>query len=425
MTSFAPLDGWAAAAVTLFSGRAGLFLRVVVGCLVYVAVAAGLRRTSGVATRAWGQIATSLVLLALLTTPLLTSIVVVYGLALYALVEHAPRGPVRRLAIGGAVALQVIAPIFWLAALPGYTGTVRELFAFATNATQLRSWAYAYDRGVAHDAPRPSLRDYALYMCFFPAFVGGPLVSFAEFQNGRSAWYWSEEPTRRLGDTLRMEWRALLRVPVGFAAALAALQLISVSAPSGYRAAASGGMLMAWGHALAVYLSVYLGFTAWSEAAIGCGRAAGVVLPENFDHAHLSYGIADFWRRWNIRLGWWMRTYVYLPLGGSRRMLWRNVAAVFLATAVYHHIGGLKLLGPALITMPSFYLGWLGWAAINTVGTLVTRHWHRPERTGWRDVAIIVATFLVSSVALQTAFLPAGMGLATLVAIYRRLVGLG
>src|SRR5262249_57890521 len=120
----------------------------------------------------------------------------------------------------------------------------------------------------------------------------------------------------------------------------------------------------------------------WPEAAIGCGRAAGVVLPENFDHAHLSYGIADFWRRWNIRLGWWMRTYVYLPLGGSRRMLVRNVAAVFLATAVYHHIGGLKLLGPSLITMPSFYLGWLGGATINTGGPLLTRPWGRPEAAG-------------------------------------------
>jgi hypothetical protein len=170
---------------------------------------------------------------------------------------------------------------------------------------------------------------------------------------------------------------------------------------------------------------VYLGFSAWSEAAIGCGRLAGVVLPENFDHAHRAYGIADFWRRWNIRLGWWMRTYVYLPLGGSRRQLARNTTAVFVATALYHHLGGLKLLGPAPILWPSFYLGWLAWAALNTAGTLGTRRWAPPEGAlGARDVAIIAGSFLFSCVALQTAFLPAGLGWAALAAIFRALAGM-
>ena len=173
-----------------------------------------------------------------------------------------------------------------------------------------------------------------------------------------------------------------------------------------------------------MYLAVYLGFSAWSESAIGCGRLAGVVLPENFDHAHRAYGIADFWRRWNIRLGWWMREYIYLPLGGSRRQLWRNTTAVFIATAVYHHIGGLKLLGPTPILWLNFYLGWLGWAALNTAGTLATRRLHRPAALGARDLAIIVASFLFSCVALQTAFFPAGLGAGRLLAVYRALVAI-
>ncbi|MGH7894355.1 MAG: MBOAT family O-acyltransferase [Candidatus Binatia bacterium] len=422
--SLAFTDGWAVAGAALFSGRAGLFLRVVAGCVLYVVVAAMLRRTLAPAARTWGQVAVSLALLTVLTTPLLTTVLVAYGLAFYALVEHAPPGAARRVAIVAAVAVQVIAPIFWLPMLPGYAGITRELVAFATNATQLRCWAYAWDRAAARDAPRPALRDYALYMVFFPAFISGPLVSYGEFQVGRGDTYWSEASSRRAIDTLRLEWRALMRVPIGLVAALAALSFVPTVSPQGYTAA-TRGTLAAWEHAVAVYFAVYFGFTAWSETAIGCARAAGVVLPENFDHAHRSYGIADFWRRWNIRLGWWMRTYIYLPLGGSRRRLWRNTAAVFLATAVYHHIGGFKLLGPALMTSPTFYLGWLGWAAINTVGTLATRRWQRPDTLGPRAIAVMVATFLVSSVALQTAFLPPGMSWRTLATIYRHLIGFG
>jgi hypothetical protein len=173
---------------------------------------------------------------------------------------------------------------------------------------------------------------------------------------------------------------------------------VPVLGPNAYTWA-TGGFVPAWGHAIAVYLAVYLGFTAWSESAIACGRLCGIVLPENFDYAHRSYGVADFWRRWNIRLGWWMREYIYLPLGGSRRYLVRNTIAVFLATAVYHHIGGLKLLGPALILWFDFYIGWLGWAALNTAGTLATRKLGRPTTIGPRELAVIVATLLFSCVA--------------------------
>jgi D-alanyl-lipoteichoic acid acyltransferase DltB (MBOAT superfamily) len=405
---------------TILASRAGLFLRVLVASLVFVGVAALSRRLLVAAeARTWALVAASLALVATLATPLLAAILIVYLFGFYALVEWCPRGVVRRAALVGAVALQVVAPIWWLPALPGMTTLVRELVAFTTNMTQLRCWAYAWDRS-HEDTPRPAFRDYALYMTFFPSFVGGPLLSFAEFQRGRLSWYWAPSTASGLGDAFRLEPHALVRIGIGMLAAVAAIQFVPVLAPRAYTIATSGP-LPAWGHAVAVYLAVYLGFSAWSEAAIGCGRLCGVVLPENFDNAHLSYGVADFWRRWNIRLGWWMREYVYLPLGGSRHHLVRNTTAVFLATAVYHHIGGLKLIGPALILWFDFYLGWLGWAALNTVGTLATRHLRRPPAMGPREIAVVVATLLFSCVALQTAFFPAGLTWQKLVHVYRAL----
>lgn len=404
---------------TLLASRAGLFLRVLGASLAFVAVAAAARRLATSEARAWTLVATSAALLAWLATPLLVAVLVLYLVAFYALVEWCPRGIVRTGAIVGVVAVQVVAPIWWLPAVPGMTTLVRELVAFATNMTQLRCWAYAWDRS-HQDAPPPGLRDYALYMLFLPSFVGGPLLSFDEFRRGRLDWYWAASMPQRPGDGLRLERHAFVRVAVGVIAAVGAIQFVPVLAPRAYTIATTGP-LPAWGHAVAVYLAVYLGFSAWSEVAIGCGRLCGVVLPENFDHAHLSYGVADFWRRWNIRLGWWMREYIYLPLGGSRRQLVRNTTAVFLATAVYHHIGGLKLIGPALIWSFDFYLGWLGWAALNTVGTLATRRWRRPATVGVRDLAVVAGTLLFSCVALQTAFFPAGLAWPKLVEVYRAL----
>jgi D-alanyl-lipoteichoic acid acyltransferase DltB (MBOAT superfamily) len=375
---------------TLLASRAGLFLRVLGASLAYIAVAALARWLLAPAHRAWALVATSVVLLAVLATPLLAAAAVVYFLAFYALVERCPRGPARTIAVIGVVAFQTAVPIWWLSALPGVTLLVRELVAFTTNMTQLRCWAYAWDRS-HDDAPAPGLRDYAHYMTFFPSFVGGPLLSFAEFQRGHLDWFWASTTPPRLADPFRTEWHAGVRIAIGVVAGVCAIQFVPVLAPKAYLDAATGPVA-AWSHAIAVYLAVYLGFSAWSEAAIGSARLCGIVLPENFDHAHLSYGIADFWRRWNIRLGWWMREYIYLPLGGNRRRLWRNTTAVFLATAVYHHLGGLKLLGPALIGSFDFYLGWLGWAALNTVGTLATRHLRRPATLGPREIAVIVTT---------------------------------
>jgi len=407
------------AGTTLLASRAGLFLRVLVASLTYVAAAAVARRVLAPEGRVWVHVVASVTLVAALATPLFAAIAAVYFLGFYALVESTPRGRLRTAGLVAAVALQVIAPIWWLPAPPATPILVRELVAFTTNMTQLRCWAYAWDRS-HEDRPAPSLRDYLHYMTFFPSFVGGPLLSFREFQAGRLAWYWSDGPPTRLGEPFAIERRALVRVALGVAAALAAIQFVPVLAPKAYTAA-THGTLPAWGHAIAVYLAVYLGFSAWSEAAIGTGRLAGVVLPENFDHAHRSYGVADFWRRWNIRLGWWMREYVYLPLGGSRRRLARNTTTVFLATAVYHHIGGLKLIGPAPMLWLDFYVGWLGWAALNTVGTLATRKLRPPATIGPREVAVIVATLLFSCVALQTAFFPAGLSWPKLVEIYRAL----
>lgn len=427
MADLDALGDSAALVQAAFHGRAGLFLRVALACVVFVGVSGVLRRTTSPAGRLWGQIAASLVLLGILTTPLLAALTIAWALALFVVVEWVPRGRIQWVFLLALVSLQVVMPVFWLPRLPAYSPGMRELVAFATNMAQLRAWAWAYDRLRRGDPPHASLGDYAHYTFFFPAFVSGPLVGPGEFLARRQAWYF--EP-HAASDPAPVAV-ALRRIVFGGLAAVAVLQVTPVLDVGAYRAAANGGPLLAWAHAIGVYFAVYLGFSAWTETTIGFGLLTGVHLPENFDHAHLAYGPADFWRRWNIRLGRWMHDYIYLPLGGAHpggrrdRLAWWNIAAVFLGVALYHHLGGLKLFGPALLQFPVFYAGWTLWAVYNTVGTIATRRLRPPARWRARHVAVVVATFLFESMCLMTAFFPPTMSLWELASIYRRLIGLG
>jgi hypothetical protein len=418
-------DRLLAVGTLLLAGRAGLFLRFVLAGAAFVLVAAGLRQIPPRA-RVWGQVAASLALIGWLGGWWTGAGMAASAVVLFWLVERAPLGRARGALVVIFLAAQAAAPVLWLPSLPGYAGRVREFVAFATNLTVLRAWGYAWDRIRRPGPDPPSGRDYALFMFFFPAFVNGPLVSLDEFQRRRLPGHWDEA-----AGAATLDRGALVRIALGLGAAALVLPLSSVLSAAEYEAAARGGALTAWRHAIGVYLLVYLGFTAWTEAAIGLGRLAGVALPENFAAPHLSWGVADFWRRWNVTLGLWLRNYVYLPLGGARprrgagprRPEWGNTAAVFAVMAAYHLLGGLKLLGTGL--PGAAYAPWLFWAAMNTAGVLATRRLGPPAGGVFRRTAVRALTLAFACVGLMTAFFPPGMPLARLAAIYQRLLFLG
>jgi alginate O-acetyltransferase complex protein AlgI len=99
------------------------------------------------------------------------------------------------------------------------------------------------------------------------------------------------------------------------------------------------GSVDIWLATFAYGLQLYLDFNGYVDIARGSALLFGLVLPENFDFPYFSTSIADFWRRWHITLGDWLRNYVYFPLGGSRRGLTRtcwNLLIVMLITGVWH-----------------------------------------------------------------------------------------
>jgi alginate O-acetyltransferase complex protein AlgI len=179
---------------------------------------------------------------------------------------------------------------------------------------------------------RASLKEYAAFIFFFPSMVAGPIKRFQRFQHelGHArfdAGLFSRGLTRILGGLAKKHVLA-----DSFALLFAPLE--GDLAGLGRGQAALG--ILVYG------MRIYLDFSAYSDVAIGSGMLFGITLPENFRWPYCSRDIGEFWRRWHISLSQWIRDYVYIPLGGSRRGGWRtdfNVLVAFGASGLWHGAG--------------------------------------------------------------------------------------
>ncbi len=99
------------------------------------------------------------------------------------------------------------------------------------------------------------------------------------------------------------------------------------------------GTLPAWMGIAAYSLQIYFDFSGYSDMARGLGRMFGFEFLENFNYPYISRSITEFWRRWHISLSSWFKEYVYIPLGGNRRGLARqiiNILVVWSLTGLWH-----------------------------------------------------------------------------------------
>lgn len=99
------------------------------------------------------------------------------------------------------------------------------------------------------------------------------------------------------------------------------------------------GALGSWIGIIAYTFQIYFDFCGYSEMAMGLGKMFGFDFLKNFDYPYISKSVTEFWRRWHISLGTWFREYVYIPLGGNRKGLSRqiiNIAVVWFLTGLWH-----------------------------------------------------------------------------------------
>ena len=98
-------------------------------------------------------------------------------------------------------------------------------------------------------------------------------------------------------------------------------------------------VMASWLGIVGFSMQIYFDFSGYSDMAIGLGRMIGFEFLENFDYPYISKSVTEFWRRWHMSLGTWFRDYVYIPLGGNRLGLRRqlfNIFVVWTLTGIWH-----------------------------------------------------------------------------------------
>ncbi|HEY9602884.1 MAG TPA: MBOAT family protein [Allocoleopsis sp.] len=172
--------------------------------------------------------------------------------------------------------------------------------------------------------------EFSAYKLFFPKLISGPITRYHQFATGFKALRFPSSPALTEGLWLiacGAVKKALLADRLG----------IFVDLCFGNLERAGSGDL--WLAVVAYGLQLYLDFSGYVDIARGSAILLGFNLPENFDFPYFSTSIADFWRRWHITLGDWIRNYLYFPLGGSRKGLGRtclNLLIVMLITGIWH-----------------------------------------------------------------------------------------
>lgn len=173
-----------------------------------------------------------------------------------------------------------------------------------------------------------NILDFATYVTLFPQLIAGPIVQYKTVAN--------ELRGRKTGLVDFSE--GAFRFTVGFAKkVLLANQIGSLwDTISGLNELTAA---TAWLGAVAYSFQIYFDFSGYSDMAIGLGRMFGFHFLENFNFPYMAKSITEFWRRWHISLSSWFREYVYIPLGGNRKGLPRqifNLAVVWLLTGLWH-----------------------------------------------------------------------------------------
>ena len=177
-----------------------------------------------------------------------------------------------------------------------------------------------------------NLLKYAAYKSFFPKLVSGPITHYHQFA--------PQLNNLRFPSIERLTEAGWLIASGAIKKTLIADNLATfVKLVFDPNTLDRAGSIDLWLAIFAYGLQLYLDFSGYVDIVVGTAILFGVNLPANFNFPYMSTSIADFWRRWHISLGNWLRDYIYIPLGGSRLGLFRtclNLFALMLISGIWH-----------------------------------------------------------------------------------------
>ena len=240
--------------------------------------------------------------------------------------------------------------------------------------------SYTIDVYRGHVKPVKNILDFAFYVSFFPQLVAGPIVRANEF-------------IPQLYKPFRLSRRvfglAVFWVLNGLIKKIVLSDYLAVNLID--RVFENPLLFSGFENLFALFaysLQVYADFSGYTDIAIGIAMLMGFYLPQNFDSPYKSKNPQEFWRRWHMSLSRWLKSYLYIPLGGNRKILGKEVKDKTTAGNVNSFI--TMLLG-GLWHGASW--NFVIWGALNGAGMIVYKVW---AKMTWH-IRMLLMTLLMGS----------------------------
>lgn len=172
---------------------------------------------------------------------------------------------------------------------------------------------------------------FLLFVSYFPKIMNGPISSYDRLK---------EDGLFSEHNFLDNDYlKSFFRISIGLIKKLVIANTLNVYVNATYsnlQNSYGGGLLLI---SILYTIQLYCDFSGFIDISLGVSGLFGIKLEENFDVPYISQSIGEFWRRWHITLGAWLKKYIYIPLGGNRVPLWRwiiNTLIVWLVSGIWH-----------------------------------------------------------------------------------------
>ena len=180
------------------------------------------------------------------------------------------------------------------------------------------------------DAPvSKNFINFGTYVALFPQLIAGPIVRYRDV---------AEQLVNRR-ETLEMFTKGVKLFMVGLAKKVIIANTMGTLTTNIFATTDENGVIGTWVGMIAYTFQIYFDFSGYSDMACGLGNMMGFEFLKNFNYPYIAKSITDFWRRWHISLSTWFKEYVYIPLGGNRKGVKRqilNLLIVWGLTGLWH-----------------------------------------------------------------------------------------
>jgi alginate O-acetyltransferase complex protein AlgI len=262
----------------------------------------------------------------------------------------------------------------------GHINWVNTILPIGISFYTFETLTYVVDVYRKEHKPLSNFLDYQLYILLFPKLIAGPIIRFSDIADQITDRFKNYNPDMIL--------LGISRFSIGLAKKVLIANVLAKVANDAFSLPTHTlSSFECWLGILAYTFQIYFDFSGYSDMAIGLGKMFGFTFMENFDDPYTSKSITEFWKRWHISLGNWMKRYLYIPLGGNRvetngRLyfnlwlvfvlsgLWHGAAWTFVIWGIYHglwlvlermfFLKTLKKIGPLSVII-SFTIVTVGW----------------------------------------------------------------